>query len=298
MLDYLRSRVALPTSSVNPQMEQVAAYLLAWQAREGSFLAAPSAARLPVDYARRLDAELSQILGQVQVPADVISRHPGVSAVALQSLLAYFRARTKPPEELLPSPPESDDAQSELIAIFTRINSHMYPAFQPKQAIPVHALVTVQWMRGLPLGQIIRNRIAYLDRNNRTYKIATVIRDTMRDVEEIARFRAPKYLAAYLDILKLHLNEIGRPDLFPENLKFDLYLEFGVATTTLLSLIGLGLSRTSAVALNEYFGSDELSQNQVWERLSSRRWESMDLPAVVKHEIERLIVRRANFNAA
>lgn len=102
-------------------------------------------------------------------------------------------------------------------------------------------------MRGLPLGQIIRRRITYLESRNREYHMPAVIRDTMRDIKEVARFRAPKYLAAYLDVLRHHLEEIGQGELFPDDLKFDLYLEFGVATETLLSLIGLGLSRTSAI---------------------------------------------------
>ena len=81
----------------------------------------------------------------------------------------------------------------------------MYQAFLPSTAVPVHALVTIEWMRGLPLGQIIRRRIRYLDEHGRRYILATVIRNTMRDVEEVARFRAPKYLSAYLDVLKYHL---------------------------------------------------------------------------------------------
>jgi hypothetical protein len=298
MLAYLERRQALDTSAIEPQLEQVAAYLLAWQAREGSFRSTPSATRLPAEYAEQLDTLLSGILANIDVPVEVISRHPGVSAVALQSLLSYFRGRRKPAEELVPAPPESDDAQGELIAVFKRIQKHLYPAFVPEAAIPVHALVTVQWMRGLPLGQIIRNRMTYFDRRGSSYTIAAVIRETMRDVEEVARFRAPKYLAAYLDVLKLHLNEIGRSDLFPVDLKFDLYLEFGVATTTLLSLIGLGLSRTSAVSLNEFLGSDVLGEDQVWRWLLTRRWESLSIPIVVKKEIDRLMARRLASNAA
>jgi hypothetical protein len=52
----------------------------------------------------------------------------------------------------------------------------------------------------------------------------------MRDVEETGRFKAQKYLAAYLDVVKFHLEQIERLDLFPANLRFDLCLEFGVAT--------------------------------------------------------------------
>jgi DEAD/DEAH box helicase/Helicase conserved C-terminal domain len=298
MLDYLEGRAALDASAINPELEQVAAYLMAWQARDGSFLTAPSAARLAPDYAGELNSVLTRLLANIDLPTGVISRHPGVSAAALQSLLMYFRARRKPVEELLPSAPESDDAYNQLIAIFHRINKHLYPAFVPSAAIPVFALVAVEWMRGLPLGQIIRNRIAYLERRGRSYTVAAVIRDTMKDVEEIARFRAPKYLAAYIDVLRYHLEQSDQADLLPEHLTFDLYLEFGVATKTLLSLIGIGLSRTSAVAINEFLGADDLTEELVLERLRWRRWETLNLPAVVKREVSRVLERRPETHVA
>ncbi|MGO4513754.1 hypothetical protein AB4Z51_43010 [Bradyrhizobium sp. 2TAF36] len=146
-------------------------------------------------------------------------------------------------------------------------------------------------MRGLPLGQIIRRRISYLEGRGKTYNIAAVIRDTMRDVEEVARFRAPKYLSAYLDVLKHHLHEIGQESLFPADLNFDLYLEFGVATKTLLSLIGVGLSRTSAVALNEFLGNDSMAEEELLEWLAARTWSALDIPAVVKRELDIVVTR-------
>lgn len=297
MLDYLEERSTIDPTAVDPSLEQVAAYLLAWRAREGSFLSSPSAARLSTEYGEALDQRLADLLGQIDVPATIISRHPGVSAAALQSLLNYFRNRSGPVEDLIPSTPESDDAYGQLIAIFRRIHAHLYPAFVPVAAIPIHALVTLEWIRGLPLGQIIRRRIAYMEQRSRRYKVAAIIRDTMRDVEEVARFRAPKYLAAYLDVLKYHLDENGRSELFPSDLRFDLYLEFGVATQTLLSLIGLGLSRTSAVAINEFLADDKLDEEGVLAWLESRRIQSLDVPSVVAREVEALIQRRRSIVA-
>jgi hypothetical protein len=297
MLDYLENRGGLSPLALDPALEQVAAYLLAWHAREGTFLSAPSAASLPQDYVQALDQKLENLLAQNDLRDGIISRHPGVSAVALQALLNYFRTRKKPVEELLPSSPESDDAYPRLIGIFHRINNHVYPAFLPAPAIPVHALVTIEWMRGLPLSQIIKRRISYLEERKRPCNLAAVIRDTMRDVEEVARFRAPKYLAAYLDVLKFHLGEIGQSDLLPEDLRFDLYLEFGVATETLLSLIGLGLSRTSAVAINEFLADNRMSEEQVFRWLQTQRWKTLDIPAVVRREIDRLVQRRLHLVA-
>lgn len=293
LLPYLMGRATLATGSIDPQLEQVTAYLLAWRARVGSFLQAPAAARLPANYAAEIEDALSALLADIEVPPSIISKHPGVSAAALQSLLVYFRERTKPLEELLPSTPDSEDALQNFIAIFTRINTYLYPAFLPQGAISVFALVTVEWMRGLPLGQIIRNRIAYATRRGRKFTVATAIRETMRDVEDIARFRAPKFLSAYIDVLRFYLEEVNREELLPKNLTFDLFLEFGVSTKTLLSLIGIGLSRTSAVSINEFLGADDLDETQILDRLRGRRWEILSLPAIVKREITETLKRKA-----
>lgn len=297
MLDYLKVRQGLSASEIDPSLEQVAAYLISWRAREGTFLASPAAGRMSREYAEEIDGSLERLLESIDVPYEVIARHPGVSASALQTLLSYFRGRKKPVEELLPSSPESDDAYTRLIAVFYRINKYLFPAFVPAGAIPVHALVTIEWMRGLPLGQIIRRRLGYLNERGQPINMAAVIRDTMREVEEVARFRAPKYLSAYIDVLKFHLEEIGREDVFPEGLRFDLYLEFGVATQTLLSLIGIGLSRTSAVALNEYLSNDLLTEDDVRVWLQARRWQTLDVPAIVRREVDELLRRRAHLVA-
>jgi hypothetical protein len=114
----------------------------------------------------------------------------------------------------------------------------------------------------------------------------------MAAVEEIARFLAPKYLGAYLSVLRQHFNEIGLSKEFPEELTYDLFLEFGVSTRTLITLISMGLSRTSSIELGEYFGRTDLSEFEVLERLDRGEWESLDLPALVKREIRAVIEQK------
>lgn len=136
-----------------------------------------------------------------------------------------------------------------------------------------------------------------MEERGRSYELQALIRDTMKDVEETARFKAPKYLSAYLDVLRFHLQRIDRLELFPANLRFDLYLEFGVATRTLLSLIGIGLSRTSAVALNEFLADDQLTEGQLLQRLAAGQWRLYDMPVAVKREIDGIVGRRLSLSA-
>jgi hypothetical protein len=108
----------------------------------------------------------------------------------------------------------------------------------------------------------------------------------MKDVEEVARFQAPKYLSCYVDVLKQHLRSIGRTDLLTSELEINILLEFGVPGGTQLSLMGLGLSRTSALSLAEFIASDQLTEEQCILWLRENEWRSLNLPALVKREIE------------
>ncbi|WP_246709422.1 hypothetical protein [Bradyrhizobium sp. 6(2017)] len=132
-----------------------------------------------------------------------------------------------------------------------RINQYLFPAFTLDGIIPLHALIVVQWLKGFSLSRMIERNIDYHRRTGRSFKLPVLIRDTMELVEQIARFRAPKYLSAYVDILNVHLVSIRREDLIDNDVDIGTQLEFGVSSRTLLSLIELGLSRVSAVALYE-----------------------------------------------
>ncbi|WP_414489063.1 hypothetical protein [Stenotrophomonas maltophilia] len=114
-----------------------------------------------------------------------------------------------------------------------------------------------------------------------------LIRDTMELVEQIARFRAPKYLSAYMDVLHLYLREIDREDLIEDGLDIGTQLEFGVSSATLLSLMELGLSRMSAVALYERIARDDLSREEcvAWIIDRNSQLQSMEIPGLIIREV-------------
>lgn len=149
-------------------------------------------------------------------------------------------------------------------------------------------------MRGKSLGMMISARLKR-EKENGDYQFdeelpyAKLIRDTMAQVEEIARFYAPKYLGAYLSVLRQHFEESDALDKFPDELTYDLYLEFGVSTKTLISLIGLGLSRTSAIEIAEFYGRSDMGEKEVLARLNEGDWEILDLAPLVKREISKIV---------
>jgi hypothetical protein len=289
MADYLDRRAVSPLAELDgyDAFEQVGSYLLANYLRIGSIAQMPLARRHDSATIARLDQSLGTIVGQIEIGADLAVRHPGVSVFGLQRLLDAFRRYEGDVENLLPAPVDSQDSYDRFVTIMRRINEHVFPAFQPEKLIPLHALIVVRWLKGFSLAAMIRGNIDYHRRHGRSYKLPVLIRNTMELAEQTARFQAPKYLSAYVDILHLHLRAIGRADLIDHDIDIGIQLEFGVSSRTLLSLMELGLSRMSAVALYEKIARDDLSKENCLTWVSERQMEfaGMDIPEIILREI-------------
>jgi len=235
----------------------------------------------------KLDSALGTLSDGIEISVDLASRHPGVSAIGLQRLLEMFRSYPGEVENLLPAEVASDDSYDRFITIMERVNSHVFLAFSPDARIRLFALIVVKWLRGYSLSRIIRDSVDWHQRARRPYKLPVLIRDTMELVEQIARFKAPKYLSAYMDVLHLHLREIDRNDLIEDGLDIGTQLEFGVSSATLLSLMELGLSRMSAVALYERIARDDLTREEcvAWIVNRNNQLQSMDIPGLIIREV-------------
>lgn len=287
--DYLERRAEQRLDKISnaSRLEQVGAYLLATYLRVGSIAQADLAKRHSPAVIARLDAALGAMASKMEIGSDLAGRHPGVSAFGLQRLLDEFRRYSGVIENLLPATVDSQDSYDRFVTIMRRINQHLFPAFLPEGRVKRHALIVVKWLRGCSLARMIREDIANHEDRNRNYSLPALIRQTMDDVEQIARFRAPKYLSAYMDVLHFHLRAIGRVDLIEQGIDIGTQLEFGVSSRTLLSLMELGLSRMSAVALYEKIARDDLSQQDCigWVQERDAQFEGMGIPVIMLREI-------------
>ena len=293
MADYLSKRGQSDLSSLedSDKFEQVGAYLLTTFMRLGSISAANLAKRHDAASIVKLDQALGALVAQIEIEVDLAARHPGVSAIGLQRLLEAFRTYAGDVENLLPAEVASNDSYDRFITIMGRINTHLFLAFAPDSRTRLYALIVVKWLKGYSLARIIRDSIEWHQDAGKFFKLPELIRGTMELVEQIARFKAPKYLSAYMDVLNLYLREIGREDLIDDGLDIGTQLEFGVSSTTLLSLMELGLSRMSAVALYEKIARDDLSKEGCVAWIVERvgQFQAMDIPAIIIREVrERL----------
>ncbi|PHR60969.1 MAG: DEAD/DEAH box helicase [Robiginitomaculum sp.] len=266
---------------------------------------------------QNLAQALDEIVNNLTLPLEVINRNPGISPFDMMSLLSYFQS--KDPSEiltLLPADPLSDDAVDSFLRIFTRITRHLgSPSLGSGASSFGNALLVVNWMRGWPLARLIAGQIEYdakrvtkrnakrdsmSDEDRADTPIAkitpkrTVIRDTMAKVEKIARYEAPKYLHCYLDILNTHLANIDRLDLKDDIAETWMFLEFGVSKRTELSLMSLGMSRSSVMVLSDKIKSSELDEEQAYTWLITEDWRSYGFSELVTAEIEKILAQRAS----
>ncbi len=284
--------VSEDNSTTAARLEQVSAYLLSTFMRLGSITDADFSKRLDSQTVHEINEELRIVAEGVEVPVDIVVKYPGVNAVGLQRLLEAFRRYEGDIEEMLPASVESTDAYDRFAEIMKQINHHIFPAFLPPKGIPLFALIVWQWLRGYSLATIIRRRTDYHERHGQSYDIAKVIRETMELIEQIARFRVPKYFSAYIGIARLYLTEIGRTELIDDDIDIGIALDLGVSNKTLLSLMELGLSRISAVALYEKIALDNMSPEECVRWVIEREddLDALELPRLVVREIRRVML--------
>lgn len=283
----------------HPEYEQLLSYVALEFLQNDSLNQARICKHMDDGARERLQSAMSTAIATLEVPEDIIRRNPGISPLAIRDLADYFLGYIgdeRPVQELLPVLPESEDAVNIYTRILQRINSHLAPVFG-QQAFR-YAILVVNWMRGHSLARLIRSSIQYHEQRQRAFKLPSLIRQTMGDIEEVARFLAPKYTSCYIDVLRWCLVSTDNAGAAAEIPDLNIWLEFGASQTTHLSLMAIGLSRTSAAAVSELIADDSLDENGVTEWLSNQNLDASDLPRLVIHEIKRVVAIRVSPNDA
>ncbi|SFV57972.1 hypothetical protein MNB_SM-7-1441 [hydrothermal vent metagenome] len=115
-------------------------------------------------------------------------------------------------------------------------------------------------------------------------KISNSIKEVLEIIEKQIRFKYVLYTSAYIDILKLVIEE--RNIQIENVINLPLYLEAGTGDKQVLNLISLGLSRNTSIKLSELgvlYGCENIKE--CYESLKTINIENIKLPQILKEEI-------------
>lgn len=96
--------------------------------------------------------------------------------------------------------------------------------------------------------------------------------------------------SCYIDILRYFLEINQRTDLINNIPQLNLWLEFGVSEKTHLSLLSLGLSRNTVIALSDrYITNTQMSQQECINWLKQLDLEALEISSIIKEDIKRIL---------
>ncbi|MBI5656732.1 MAG: DEAD/DEAH box helicase [Geobacter sp.] len=274
-------------TKVPTEFPQILNFLISEVHEKGSILDLYWLADIEPRKRSELQAAIIAVSQPLGIPLELVRRNPGIDprlmGRMLQQLEQYGNERL---DDLMPPDSASDDAVDTFTRVFSLIDRACGPVFGSNSAREWQlALLVTQWLRGHSLAKLIAARINALRRKGQEVQLPKEIRQVMGDVENYARFTVPKYLACYIDLLKYFLVLRQRTDLLQDIGDFGLLLEFGVSENTQLSLISLGLSRTTVVTLFELMPASDWDVCQCVNWLKKQDIDSLDIPVLVRREI-------------
>ena len=195
-------------------------------------------------------AEVANLCANIRVtlPPSVFRRNSTIAPDRLQRLYEYLDQQP-PVEQWLPLMPHEIGFNDRMRNIF-QIEERFLADIQ-NRSYEFDAWLASQWIHDQPLRWIIDNQISRrrTQISRRRESPRDVIYDLLEALENRIRFRYVKHTRAYQDVLSVLLRKAGRSDLIPAIRPLDLFLECGASSAVALSLMSLGLSRTTALLL-------------------------------------------------
>lgn len=231
-----------------------------------------------------LDEITTQIARAQTLPDSIMQQNLYFHPSRLEQLAVRFR---EDPAQWIPPNPHAPNSYAQTEKCFRLLEEEfLRTGFLFYR---YHAFLALRWMQGASLRELITNKI---DRNNAegdTDRVNDLIRDLFDDVENTLRYKYVKYMKVYADVLRSVFLEKGLHEEAERIPPIHLYLEYGASTLTLINLIAIGLSRTSAILLQHARGMrGDLSPAACQKFIEDIDIAGRDLPAICRAEVARL----------
>jgi hypothetical protein len=237
-----------------------------------------------------LEASISRALDEVDLDEKTISSSPTVSIYRQQSLLERLEKslKSKGPDYVIPKHPRDSNAYHSYIAVLHRCHQAILKLPKSDKSPKYFTQLILRWMRGDPLPVIIDGNLKFNRDNGIKSNTATVIRKTLTEIEADVRFKYVRLFSCYNAVLELALRRHGYEDSIKSIPAIPLYLEMGASSVSMMSFIGLGLSRFTSTQLQKLARRVDMSQDEARLWIRRQNVEALDIPSASAKEIKRL----------
>jgi superfamily II DNA/RNA helicase len=224
---------------------------------------------------------------KVDLPRAIFEANPMILPNRLQDLYKFLNAELDP-TIWMPLLPHEQQSNIRMRDIFQLVNSILRKI--DNNVFRYHAMLASKWIHDVPLKRIIEEAITYQKQNNMFESVRQTIFDLMEDLEKEIRFQYVKHTRAFNDVLSEVLRRGGQQELAIGLKPLHLFLECGASNRTVLSLIALGLSRTTALLLKGKLRfPDDFTPEDCLAKLGSTDLSTLKIPGVCLKEIRELL---------
>ena len=225
----------------------------------------------------------------IDLPTEILEANRGVRPDRLQAL--YTRLREEPtPDDLKPIRPGKEGSYDRLRTIIRIVFETLGGV--NNQSYVFYSWLASQWIHGTPLKEIVARHLDHLRQQEDRRGVSTVVRELLQTLEDALRFRLVKYLIAFNDILRLVLMERDSLESAEDLEPMHVYMECGASDRNALSLIALGLSRSTAIAVRDArllkFSEDSTPEDTL-AQLTVANLDVARLPSLCKREVRELL---------
>lgn len=245
-------------------------------------------AGVPSASTERVQAALDEVIEVLTLPVEVVRQSPNLSPYRQQSLHAALLARAGTDKAgvraLMPAHPRESGAYASYASLLRLCHTHLLGLPESHGSHRYHALMAVFWMSGDPLPKIVDNAINY----DKKKSSRTVIRSTLETIEKVIRFEVVRLMSCYCAVLLQVMDEMGLSEMAASVPPISLYLEVGASDRSMISFMGLGLSRVAAAILNDAAVNKNMTIAEARAWLKDATLDAYELSPLLIEEIRRV----------
>ena len=242
----------------------------------------------------QLNNALKEYSNKIQIPRKILEKYPVTYHYSMQKLFEYFNSRhPDEPEAYRVDLKNEDKISLTLSKALCRIKKYFNVNIKNENFIWYLSYLVKHWIKFQNLSVIIDLRRQHFKEE----KFNASVRKVFKDIDDYVRYLIPKLLFCYIDVLNFYYEQSGNYDLIYEDLDIDTIFEYGIENKTQLSMITLGLSRSTILKLFEIKYDDEhyLVDNVDMDELKALNWlfenikyikDNKKLPKLLIEEIE------------